>query len=363
MNLKKKKENKAYMHIEKILKPKHELSSRLLKKLEPSDIEYLRKLAVGTIPSINRTSALRALALLDDEYAGKIFSEILCNEEEKKDIRINTAINLALIPSEIAEPLLIKNLKIKDEIIKLKIIKVLGEIGGTQSLSVLDKIEIKKSNIFEKQLSLSKALISSRLGLNRRDLKFIRSLKREITRDFLPFTVVKLPSKELVNQLKLLKEKTFGVTISMVIGYETKFDNTSSLVLLNNLNFEHELKELYLKRNMVLGFIAPWVEEPEAYTIQYIIMTQTANSKIEIMVLKRNGEVVYSGIGNIIKNKLIFDVYDIKQPGSRHTHIHGVLDQQGLIFDGKFSKNVSMKSLSPKKLTQKDILPIHKEKK
>src|SRR5215213_5327681 len=165
-------------NLDRLFSSKHTPSRELLTALDIEDLQVLRRAARGEVHPERRVQALAALAFIQDPEGCEVAGDVLANDEEEPALRAVAASNLGLCPPEVAEQRLIAGLYVSDEVVLVKVIKALGQIGSESGLAALDQLSGVGADFVDKQLRLAKALISYRLGLDRDILPFVEGARR-----------------------------------------------------------------------------------------------------------------------------------------------------------------------------------------
>ena len=154
-------------NLNRLFSSKHTLPRELLTALDTEDLQVLRQAARGAMLPERRVQALAALAFIQDPEGCEVAGDVLANDQEEPILRAVAASNLGLCPPEVSEQRLIAGLSVSDEVVRVKVIKALGQIGSERGLAALDQLSGVGADFVDKQLRLAKALISYRLGLDR----------------------------------------------------------------------------------------------------------------------------------------------------------------------------------------------------
>jgi len=331
------KRYKLSHQIKDIISIKHPLTSEFLSKLESKDLKIIRAISLGEIPKISRNeriNALAAIARLGGKKEGEILGQILSDHNEDTDIRAVAAVNLSFLPTEFAEPVLLKNLDVDDDMLQFKVIKSLGRIGGENSLRELDKISDFKIEFVQKQFTFAKALISYRLGLERDDLPFVKGTDRKPGKkeDLIKLTMKQLKSEDITKSLDLLEDSTFGIDLDKNFGFELNAGRAKWNLLLNSDCVKKDILLSISEQRALIGLLGRYIEETGTYSVQYVVLTTPHNTSIDIMVVRTDGEVFYSGRANIENDIMNFSISDIERPGTAPTKVTGELTEKGIKF-------------------------------
>jgi len=324
------------MSVENIFSAVHSLSRELLSKVQPADVEELQQIALGEIPHRSvkdRVKALNAITCIGIPQCTEILSNILQNDEEDKYLRVTAASLFSLVPSEDAESELIACLGTEEALVRLKVIKSLGCIGGSKVFEALDKISNINRDYVRKQLVFAKALISYRLGLEQDPLPFVEGVDRKRGRrdELLKLTLQRVRSKKVGKCVERLEGSTYGIEFADKMGFEVTAGKANWILLLNKKSVEKDLLRSITNQKMIIGLLTRWIKVTGTYSVQYVVLTKpNDNQSISIMVVRTDGEVCYSGRANMKKGIMSFLLSDIERPGTAPTKVKGKFGPRGV---------------------------------
>lgn len=320
--------------IERLFLTKHRPSRQLLSDLKATHKKELNRIASGEIPSDYRIKALAAIARVGAMKESKILGRIVADKKEDIHLRAAAATDLSLMPAKHAERELIPNLRVRDNLVRSKVIKSIGLVGSKKALGALDRISGVKSDFVGKQLKFSKALISYRLGLEREDLPFVEGAKRKRGRkgELIGLSTRQVGADKVKNCLQLLEGSTWGIDVAKNLGFEVSAGRARWTVLLNKKFSEGDVLSSIAKRKMLTGLLTRWTRETGTYAVQYVVLTRPHNSSVDIMVVRTDGEVCYSGHGTLRNGAMTFSISDIERRGTAPTQVTGQFKPEGVEF-------------------------------
>lgn len=349
-------EYKFSSRVEQIFTTNRYLTREFLADFKAEDIEVFKRIASGEIPHMirgNRVKALMVISQLGGVEECKILSRIIANDKEDTDLRAIAAINLSLLPPEDAVRELISNLWNKEDVVLSKVIKSLGRIGGKNALEALDKISDIKSDFVRKELAFAKALISSRLGLDRKDLAFVEGADRKLEgKDHIvKFSITQIKTGELRKCLQSLEGSNYNVELSKNIGFKVECLGRINFVFLLNNKYKNNLLSGIINKKALFGLLARRSESTGTYAVQSVVLISPRDpATVEIMVCRTDGEVLYSGSGHIKDGTMTFSITDIERPGSVQRQITGQVTDKTLEFQKCFSSRKRQNKRRPMEL-------------
>lgn len=320
--------------IKEIFSLKHHIPRDL--KLSASNLQNLNQIASEEALNVSRGDRIKALWILArkggvDEC--KTIGKVLCNKKENPLIRAAAATNIALCPAKDAEKQLIGNLSISDDIVLSKTVKSLGAIGSKKALNALGKITAVKIPLVKRQIAFAKTLISYRLGLDKNTLKFVSGPKRQIDKmpknEVFPLQINKAGSKEISDCLQLMEGSNYRVNVSDSLGFKINCGRSQYFLLFEKNWTDNNYLSLLTQRKYLAGLLALKSEESGTYSVQSMILTSPRTPEtLDIMVCRTDGELLYSGQGQIKRGAMDFSITDIERIGSVPLKIAGMLAEK-----------------------------------
>jgi HEAT repeats len=264
--------------------------------LTGTDLTVLKEILRGEkIPnfSIDGKRAINALTRSEKSVeTGEILSRIVSDTQETVRVRAAAALNLSMIPSEVSEKALLRNITSADETVQLEVIKALGRIGSTEALARLKALPEPDNDLIKQQLSLAKLAIAFRSGSDAADHQAIKSIFgiRWITH-----TAKIVEGRQVRENIDAIWGSTYGITLNPSIGFEMSCGRTKHFLFLNDVVKRGAFLNGVKSRNMIAGLVALQEEHIEYFTIRYLLLTSPSNRGLELVIARTNGEAVYAG--------------------------------------------------------------------
>ena len=330
--------------VSRIISPEVKLlSNSTLASMSKEDLTVIKKIVTGAIQVEESAEIGKAILALAQRESSASVAKILGNILSKKDASRNNKVisvnSLAQMPSKSAEKVLLDNLNIKDPLIRNSILRSLGAVGGRDTLERLDKLSIPKSLFLTKQLKFSKALIAHRLNDPNIHLNFEKGIERTVIQNTKPLNLsLKSLSESKIQQVidSLSSINTYNVKISGSTGFEISAGNATWAFLVNKELQGNNFFTSFWKRKHIVGLLARKNKSHHHYAIQYLILSNARAREVEIMVVRTDGEICYSG-NAITKNEVInFSLKDVGRQGTMFANVEGQFNMQGF----KISKSI-----------------------
>lgn len=329
------------------------MSSQELKKLKADDIRVVMNVASGAVSHISKKDRIRAIkvtSIVGGNEGCKAIGSIINNENEDSGMRSIAAMNLSFQQSEDAERELINSLKVSDDAVLARVIKSLGHIGGKHTIEALEKIKDTKTLFVKKQLVFTKELISCRLKTKHKYMKFVMGNKRSLEKekDVVKIKFDEINGAELNKYLHSLVGSRYQIELSKGIGYKAECLGMINHIIFINKAHEKNMLSSIRREKAILGLLARYSEGVSAYIVQSVILTSPYDSvSIEVMICRNNGDILYSGLGNIKNDIMTFSLADIEQPGGVERQFLGKMTNEKIVFEKCFSQRKRKNQLHP----------------
>jgi hypothetical protein len=314
-------------------------SPRSIAKMTTAEVTQLKKIVSGhTVPAepIRYHRAISVLARKEQSpQVCSILKKVIADPEVDSSSRAVAASKMVLFPQAKAEAALIENLDVRDSLVQSKVIKSLGCIGGRRGLDRLNTVPTPKEEFVQKQLVFSKALIAYRLGLDTDDLPFKQGVERipGPADNLITLSLRKLRKPTIVKNLKRFTGSNYNIQFSKSMGFELKAGRAHWNLFLNKelegLGIFSDIK----KRKYITGLLSLHDKRTDTFSVQYIVLTKPSNGDLEIMVVRSDGEVFYSGKATTSKGLMNFAIQDIERQGTAPTTVKGRLTTKGIQFE------------------------------
>jgi len=354
-------DDKEKNRIKSLMSSKHYMSRRILEKLKKQDFEEIRGIATGEAAGISRGDRIKAfhiVARLGSQEDIEMLGKIIGRDGEDVDLRAAAAVNLAYSRPDIAEKELMKHLDVPDNLIRSKVIKSLGMIGGPDAYEALLRLENVQADFVQKQLIFARALLAYRHNLDADPLPFLEGAEREQRSGdkLLKLTVKKVGSKKVGAARERFEGSAYGIELSKSAGFEVSVGRARWMMFIN----QHTAKEGIVKsinsRKMVMGLLSRWMRETDTYDAQYVVLTKpTEDSQVQIMVIRSDGEMFYSGKATVGGKTMTFMISDIDRPGTAPTRVKGKLTLRGIQLEVSIPVSKRENKRSPSTIEAKDF--------
>lgn len=301
------------------------------KKLDAVDSKDIGRLVTESIGGVGRrtkANAMGVLAARGGVTERRILSRVLARSDEEPELRAAAAIYLGRLPGRFSESRLIECLAEPKGMVRYNIIQALGCIGGAKALEALSKIRVGRDPYIRKQLIFAKTLISYRLGIDKHDIPFVEGVKRKAgaDEDLIELAMTTANAREIGIALNRLQGSDYNIKVSPEKGFKVTAGRAEWILFLNKDSLSRKLiLPAILKKKMITGLLTRKVPETNEYAVQYLVLTRPRKLALEIMVVRTDGEVFYSGRGSVSAGSLSFQISDIKRPGTAPTLVSGLL--------------------------------------
>lgn len=325
--------------VKEFLSAKHYISRQTVNELKSNDIETFRQIAAGAVAGISRGDRLKALQVVSQLGSPQdcgILGQVIGKEKEDISLRAAAAVNMAYLKPELAENDLIRYLEVQDDLVRSKVIKSLGMIGGTGAYKALSELENVQIDFVQKQLTFARALIAYRHNLDADPLPFIEGAERQrgLQDELLQLTVKPIRTPKIVAAMKRFEGSTYGIELSESTGFEVIVGKAKWMLFINKRSAEEGIIKSINSRKMIMGLLSRWIRETDTYNVQYVVLTKpTEDNQVQIMVVRSDGELFYSGKATVKGNIMSFMISDIKRPGTAPTKVRGKLTLGGIELD------------------------------
>jgi hypothetical protein len=316
------------------------LSDQVARELTAGDVSALKDVLRG--PSgrpaeVDLSRAISALAVRDRsaETAG-ILSQFAADQRESPIDRAVAAASLRLIPTDEARDGLLRSLAGAEPIVRIEAIKSLGIIGDEATLAALNEVGPGANAAEERQLTFARALIAHRLGRESDDLPFRRGVARRASSkdDLIPLSLRPIRPQTISAERARLQGSDFAIPLSERVGFKLHAGKARWTVFVNA-----EISEgggVFARSSRI--FERPWIsallarhdEQTKSSAVQYVVLSDPDDDAARIMVVRTDGELVYSGELSRPRGLLSFVVRDIARRGTAPTNIKGHLTSRGV---------------------------------
>jgi len=316
------------------------LSERVALDLTAADVLALQEVVrqrARRPAAMDLSRAISALAVRDRtaETAG-ILARFTADEHESPIHRAVAAASLRLIPTAEARDGLLRSLAGAEPIVRIQAIKSLGAIGDEATLTALNDLGRRADAAEQRQLDFARALIAHRLGRASDALPFRPGVDRTagLEEQLIPLTLRPIRPQTISTQRAQLRGSEFAIPLSERIGFLLNAGRAVWTVLVNAEITEGG--DMFARSSRI--FERPWItallarhdERTKSAAVQYVVLSDPDGDGARIMVVRTDGELVYSGELSRPRGLLSFAVRDIARRGTAPTNVKGHLTTRGV---------------------------------
>lgn len=276
------------------------------------DLADLKRILRGEIipkVAIDKKRAVNVLARSERSVeAGEILASILSNTEELATIRVLAALNLSLMPPEVAERALLQNLASDDEIVRSEILRSLGRIGTADGLAYLKELPIQDNEYTQRQLSFAKLAISFRSASEDQDAQDVLNTLG-IRRTTLAAKPVE--RKRVQEYINAIGGSTYGINLSPNIAFELSCGKIRHFLFLNDEIRRGAFINSIHSRAMIAGLVAMKEQGVMYLATRYLVLTLPVETGVDVIVTGTSGNVAYAGEARPDGDRLRIEMRDV----------------------------------------------------
>lgn len=279
-----------------------------------------------------RLQAIAALRQSGDREALSALGRIVANADERASVRIAAASALGAGGSPANERALRQGLRAEEAQVRIRVVRGLGRIGGPGSLPSLDKMRAKPGSPEDKELALARTLISYRNGIERDDISFQRGKRRRPGKpeNLLPLKLRPTRDTKSRRIIKAQGAHPYGITLSTRLAFKVDIGRARWLLAINREARGKGFVPRITRKRIITGLMLRHFRATDTYSVQYIVLTRAnAEGVIEILVMRTDGEMMYSGGLESVGKRLDFHLFDIERRGTAPTRVEGRLTPKG----------------------------------
>jgi hypothetical protein len=294
--------------------------------------DTLRAAIGGSLLALPPGHAMSLLLASHHPGAHRILQEVLENEHESPAVRALAARHMELLPASSVQDILLSNINIEEETIRLEIIRILGRIGDRRALPAVQQIRRQCTGRLVEHAEFAKTLIAYRWAMKTSSYRFpttadivslpagcrLRARRLPVTRSEFDCCVVSLA------------DEPFGIEYAERQAFRIEFEDTRWMVLFNRNLSGRSASDFLRTSNNILGVVAEWsFEEEEYHTLLLILSTPSPDkSAVTLHLHTPGGELRYIGTGAITSNGVTFNLETVSQTGL-------VLEVRGAFLNGE----------------------------
>ena len=303
--------------------------------LTPAEIGVLTAAArqePGASPALPAHRALSLLAqAADPAVSVPVLAEVARDLAARPTDRVAALRGLARVATADAQPAFQAGLRDPNPRVEIAAIAAIGETASTrEQLGVLDAAALPQHTAVQRQLTLSRALIAHRLGLDGPFLPERRGVRREaIASDRMRVVTLAMKSAETTAEdLAKLVGSTYAIPPAPR-GYDLRCGRARWTVFGNaEIGQTITASPRLFERPWILAIAARWQPPATEPAVQYLVLSRPAGRAVHVDVVRTDGEIAYTGTAEPIGTGtgLSFTISDVERPGTAPTTLDGMLD-------------------------------------
>jgi hypothetical protein len=253
---------------------------RILERPEVEGVEISLKRALGALARSDPSSE-----------TAKLLARVLGDTKHPLRERAIAAAFLALLPPEAAEDPLLAALPEAAGLLRLEIIKSLGEVGTEKALAALRRIPTDPHDLAARQIAVAKLAIAFR---TERDGTGPDDLDRTLDIRWETLEAKRLAPKEVRSTVAALGP-TFGVRPNPEIGFGYDCGAARHVLLLNERVKPGEFVKAIRARNMIAGLLVAQAERLRYFAVRWLLLTSPGRDGVRMVLARPNGEPAFEG--------------------------------------------------------------------
>lgn len=306
---------------------RHSLFTDPERLLEESEIDEASLVARGEgapAGSVEQMQAQKLLARRGGTRGAAILRSIVANPGGDEAVRATGASILA--EAEGAQSQLTQLLDVRDELVLLKVLRGLAQVGDPDAFWALARIPERRSPFIDRELRFARALIAYRNDLRNDPLATVEIPDERLpSGEGLEVAARSLDPTELEERLNRVEGSLYGIEVSSEFGFELQAGRARWLALVEK-NLAEQTYRNTGERKCLLALLARWMSETDTYSVQYIVLTTpVSDDDIRVFVLRSDGELVHAGRGSLNEGVLNFSLSSLEREGVAPAMISGGL--------------------------------------
>lgn len=283
----------------------------------------------------------RALALLAAEtrpdVAVPVLEQVASSPTARTTNRIAALRGLARIATPAAETAIIAELRDAEPRIAIVAIAALGEISANrEALTALDAVGPPRDAAVQRQLTLTRALIAHRLGLNGPFLPERTAQPRTaVAADRLQAVTLTMKTAEATAaDVTKLTGPTYGVQPA-ARAYDLTCGR-AQWTIFGNADLGASITSVapLFERPWILALVARWQPVGVAAAVQYLVLSRPDGNGVRLDVVRGDGEIVYTGSAQPGGGtELAFSMTDVVRAATAPTTLAGIFDENSVRLD------------------------------
>ncbi|KAF0957389.1 hypothetical protein MLGJGCBP_04761 [Rhodococcus sp. T7] len=301
---------------------------------------------------VNPHRAIQVLASsVPPELSVPILDRIVGEPSASIAERVNAANELGRLATPEAERVLTSLINDRDPRIQQVALVGLGMCAGPSVLGQFDNMEEPHHAAVRRQLTLARALIAYRDGLDGPFLPEVKGAQRQSGKDdhMITPTLRMKSAAETTKDRAALSGSRYGIEFSDQ-SYELTCGRAEWTVFVNReLGRSITALDHFFERPWVAAILSRWFGPRVANSPQYLVFTRPFGDSARIDVVRTDGEPVYTGTAEQIGPAFSFAMTDVDRPGTAPTNVAGKITSKGANLEVSVSsaKRVGVRSAEP----------------
>jgi hypothetical protein len=162
--------------------------------------------------------------------------------------------------------------------------------------------------------------------------------------------------RKVGSAMERFEGSNYGIELSQSIGFQVTAGKAKWVLFVKKRSAEDGIIKSINRNKTIMGLLSRWVVETGEYQPQYVVLTNPVeDGQVQIMVVRSDGEVFYSGKAAVKRNILSFIMSDIKRPGTAPTKVKGKLTLRGVQLEVTIPSKRREGKRSPTPLTPEEF--------
>ena len=298
------------------------------------EVDLLRELVRDTARDGERVRALHAYVATGQPDALRLVSDVLHDAHESDLVRAGAATCIGHMGSVAEEPLLRGLDTTPPPLVRLKIAKSLGRLGGPASIEPLVRLAATTEGDVRLQATFALQLVAHRYGV--RELAnppaYTELLDASDMKELTPRLV---GSDYLRWVVGLIGADCFGIAPSTDRGVDFECTGSQLSLLLNGeQNSPLGLAELALRRPLILGLVAARSPEDGSRFVSRILLAgPLSDDTFYVAIHRTDGRLVHTGTGVIKGDEGDVSIRSAAVAGNFPLHVRARLRPDAIVWD------------------------------
>ncbi|HEY7140103.1 MAG TPA: HEAT repeat domain-containing protein [Methylomirabilota bacterium] len=290
-------------------------------------LDQLREALHGGRSDIAQGEAFALLAASSFPEREVLLGSVLQDRREPTAVRSAAAIALGRIPTRESEQILLTNLAAEEWRVQVEVLRALGKIGGAEALAAIDRLRLPAED--PGGAAFAASLIAHRLRLPGHELPLPpgeRLLKVPEERAH-AIRVSPLPPELARKAILDLARQPYGVEYDENRLVRLECVRRVNVVCPNRQLTEAGQVARLRERKAVAAVVALQSPETGDYSVSYIVMVAPAGSagRVQIIAPRCSGRPGLAGTGNVVDDRLAFELRTVERPGAFPMELSGEL--------------------------------------